>query len=89
MDSVPIGMDEEEASQDAGTSLPDTTRGRAEDLVSFPPKLIMTLFVIGSGVRYTDLHLRRDFAARELMLMLIEEQGRELEDALTAASAKG
>ena len=53
------------------------------------PKLIMTLFVIGSGVRYTDLHLRRDFAARELMLMLIEEQGRELEDALTAASAKG
>ena len=50
------------------------------------PKLIMTLFVIGSGVRYTDLHLRRDFAARELMLMLIEEQGRELDAILKAAT---
>jgi hypothetical protein len=38
------------------------------------PKLIATLSIIAAGVHRTDLHLRRDFAARELMLMLIEEQ---------------
>ena len=53
------------------------------------PKLIATLSIIAAGVRRTDLHLRRDFAARELMLMLIEEQGREMEDALEAAATKG
>ena len=53
------------------------------------PKLIATLSIIAAGVRRTDLHLRRDFAARELMLMLIEEQGREMEDALEAAATRG
>ena len=31
------------------------------------PKLIATLSIIAAGVRRTDLHLRRDFAARELI----------------------
>jgi hypothetical protein len=52
------------------------------------PKLIASLSIIAAGVRRTDLHLRRDFAARELMLKLIEEQGREMEDALEAAATR-
>ena len=51
------------------------------------PKLIATLSIIAAGVRRTDLHLRRDFAARELMLMLIDEQAREMEDALLSLEA--
>ena len=31
------------------------------------PKLIATLSIVAAGVRRTDLHLRRDFAARELI----------------------
>ena len=53
------------------------------------PKLIATLVMVGAGVRWTDLHLRRDFAARELMLMVIEEQGREMEAALKVAATIG
>ena len=40
----PITVELACASQDAGTSLPDTTRGRAEDLASFPPQ-----FPLASG----------------------------------------
>eukprot|EP00964_Phaeocystis_antarctica_P047433 scaffold27426_cov69-Phaeocystis_antarctica.AAC.8 len=53
------------------------------------PKLVATLFIIFAGVRRTDVYLRRDFAARELMLMVIEEQGREMEAALKAAAEMG
>eukprot|EP00964_Phaeocystis_antarctica_P066667 scaffold40339_cov68-Phaeocystis_antarctica.AAC.2 len=53
------------------------------------PKIIATLVMVGSGVRWTDLHLRRDFAARELMLMIIKEQGREMEAALKVAATIG
>ena len=35
------------------------------------------------------MYLRRDFAARELMLMVIEQQAREMEDALKAAAEMG
>ena len=42
-----------------------------------------------AGVRRTDVYLRRDFAARELMLMVIEQQAREMEDALKAAAEMG
>ena len=52
-------------------------------------KVIATLVMVGAGVRWTDLHLRRDFAARELMLMVIEEQGREMEAALKVAATIG
>ena len=45
------------------------------------PTLVVTLLIIGAGVRHTDLHLRRDFAAREMMLMLIQEQGQQMEAA--------
>ena len=51
--------------------------------------LLATLVMVGAGVRWTDLHLRRDFAARELMLMVIEEQGREMEAALKVAATIG
>jgi hypothetical protein len=40
-------------------------------------------------VRSTDLRLRREFAARELMLMVIEAQRREMEAALNVAAALG
>lgn len=53
------------------------------------PKLVVTLFIIFVGVRRTDVHLRRDFAARELMLMVVEEQVREMEAALKAAAEMG
>ena len=53
------------------------------------PKLVATLFIIFAGVRRTDVYLRRDFAARELMLMVIQEQGREMEAALKAAAEMG
>ena len=53
------------------------------------PKLLATLFIIFAGVRRTDVYLRRDFAARELMLMVIEQQAREMEDALKAAAEMG
>ena len=53
------------------------------------PKLLATLFIIFAGVRCTDVYLRRDFAARELMLMVIEQQAREMEDALKAAAEMG
>ena len=53
------------------------------------PKLIATLAMVGAGVRWTDLHLRREFAARELMLMVIEEQGRQMEAALKVAATIG
>ena len=54
------------------------------------PKLLTTLFIIlFAGVRRTDVYLRRDFAARELMLMVIEQQAREMEDALKAAAEMG
>ena len=53
------------------------------------PKLVATLFIIFAGVRRTDVYLRRDFAARELMCMVIEEQGREMEAALKAAAEMG
>ena len=36
-----------------------------------------------------DLYHRRDFAARELMLMVIDQQAREMEDALKAAEKMG
>ena len=53
------------------------------------PKIIATLVMVGAGVRWTDLHLRRDFAARELMLMVIKEQAREMEAALRVAATVG
>ena len=53
------------------------------------PKLIATLAMVGAGVRWTDLYLRREFAARELMLMVIEEQGRQMEAALKVAATIG
>ena len=53
------------------------------------PKLLALLLIIFVGVRRTDLYLRRDFAARELMLMVIKEQAREMEDALKAAERMG
>jgi hypothetical protein len=53
------------------------------------PKLIATLVMVGAAVRSTDLRLRRDFAARELMLMVIEAQRREMEAALNVAAALG
>ena len=53
------------------------------------PKIIAALVMVGAGVRRTDLHLRRDFAARELMLMIIKEQGREMEAALKVAATIG
>ena len=53
------------------------------------PKLVVTLFIIFAGARRTDLYLRRDFAARELMLLVIEEQGREMEAALKDAAEMG
>lgn len=53
------------------------------------PKLLALLFIIFAGVRRMDLYLRRDFAARELMLMVIDQQAREMEDALKAAEKMG
>ena len=53
------------------------------------PKLIATLVMVGAAVRSTDLRLRREFAARELMLMVIEAQRREMEAALNVAAALG
>ena len=53
------------------------------------PKLIATLIMLGAGVRWTDLQLRRGFAARELMLIVIGEQAREMEAALKVAAAMG
>ena len=53
------------------------------------PKLVAALFIVYAGVRRTDVYLRRDFAARELMLMVIEEPGQEMEAALKAAAAIG
>ena len=53
------------------------------------PKLLVLLLIIFVGVRRTDLYLRRDFAARELMLMVIEAQRREMEAALNVAAALG
>ena len=53
------------------------------------PKLIATLVMVGAAVRWMDLRLRREFAARELMLMVIEAQRREMEAALKVAAALG
>ena len=53
------------------------------------PKLIATLVMVGAAVRWMDLRLRREFAARELMLMVIEAQRREMEAALNVAAAVG
>ena len=53
------------------------------------PKLIATLIMVGIAVRWMDLRLRREFAARELMLMVIEAQRREMEAALNVAAALG
>ena len=48
-----------------------------------------TLVMVGAAVRWMDLRLRREFAARELMLMVIEAQRREMEAALNVAAELG
>ena len=55
---------------------PDAAFDGAGKQITF---LSLILFTVSTGVRRTDLQMRRDFAARELMLMLIQEQAHIME----------